>query len=276
MAASDSNHTALKRALMGLGVAAALVVVVLLWSRCATPSTLYSGSVTVDPQQLLGPTNAVAAAERALLEWAPGSEPQLVEVAWRRSGHSMRVAADVDGSIVQVLVEDHGPNGWVVPHPPRPTEGLAPSSWWPLDDPPSAAATDGPLADRGRVPRRLAYGWRYLTVDLHRVPPAGARYLLPGLADHRRRPRVRSGAWHRPGGVGRHDRVRSGHARHCHRPHLAGAPGGRSGRHRPVDDHRSKPMARQLPKRRSGYDGCSRRSTLAVRRLGGHQRWSCG
>ncbi|MXX52494.1 MAG: hypothetical protein F4Z35_00605 [Dehalococcoidia bacterium] len=143
MAASDSKHTALKRSLMGLGVTAALVVVVLLWSRCATPSTLYSGSVTVDPQQLLGPTNAVAAAERALQEWAPGSDPQLVEVAWRRSGRSMRVTADVDGSIVQVLVEDHGPNGWVVPHPPRPTEGLAASSWWPLDDPPSAAATDG-------------------------------------------------------------------------------------------------------------------------------------
>ena len=143
MAASDSKNTALKRSLLGLGVAVGLVVVVLAFSRCSTPSTLYSGTVTVDPQQLLGPLNAVAAARRALQEWAPGSEPQLVETVWRRSGQSMRVVAVVDGATVEVLVEDHGPNGWVVPHPPRPAEASAASSWWPLDDPPSATATDG-------------------------------------------------------------------------------------------------------------------------------------
>ena len=141
--ASDGKRTALRRALVALGVAVGLVVVVVAFSRCATPSTLYSGSVEVDPNQLLGPTNATAAAYRALSDWAPDSEPVLVEAVWRdRSATSMRVVALVDGSAVQVLVEQT-PNGWVVPHPPRPAELPPSSSWWPLDDPPSAAATDG-------------------------------------------------------------------------------------------------------------------------------------
>ena len=142
MAASDSKHTALKRALLGVGVSAGIAVAVLLFSRCATPSTLYSGTVTVDPHQLLGPVNAAAAGMRALEEWAPDTEISLVEAVWRAEGRSMRVVAVVDGSTVQVLVEDQGPNGWVAPYPPRPAEGRAPSSWWPLEDPPSAAATD--------------------------------------------------------------------------------------------------------------------------------------
>ena len=139
---SGGEHTALKRALAALGAVVALVVCVLAFARCSTPSTLHTGPVTVDPAQLLGPANATAAAMRAIEEWAPGTGPELVEAAWRGAGSdSMRVVALVEGAAVQVVVE-HGANGWVVPHPPRPAELLSASSWWPLDDPPAANATD--------------------------------------------------------------------------------------------------------------------------------------
>ena len=95
---SGGEHTALKRALAALGAVVALVVCVLAFARCSTPSTLHTGPVTVDPAQLLGPANATAAAMRAIEEWAPGTDPELVEAAWRGAGSdSMRVVALVEG-----------------------------------------------------------------------------------------------------------------------------------------------------------------------------------
>ena len=185
MAASDSKNKALKRSLLGLGVVIGLIVVVLAFSRCSTPSTLYAGTVTVDPQQLLGPVNAVAAAQRALQEWAPGSEPQLVEAAWRRSGQSMRVVAIVDGATVQG--PRRGPRaerlGGTSSSPP--CRGAGAVVVVASGRPPVSYRNRRPLADRGGLLGRLAQRRGHLPLGGHRLPPPSARHPLPGLPDHR-------------------------------------------------------------------------------------------
>lgn len=115
----DSDR--LRKALTWAGIAVSLTVLVLVFARCATPSTLS----VVDPSAPPGGTdaiNAVAAGTAAVSRW--GGEPsELVSLTWL-SPDSALLTARVAGQIVQVTSNRTDDDRWEVFDHPKPVAAV--------------------------------------------------------------------------------------------------------------------------------------------------------
>lgn len=165
----SSDHSKFRKTAVWLGIAAAVMLLVMLAARCSAPSTINTGPAGNDTDNV----NAAAAGIAALTEWA-GQPAQLLRLRWLAGGQAV-ITAQVGGETVSIPAVP-GPGGtWNTPYPPRPAPPATRADWEPLPSPPPAAGED----ERWTTATGFLEAWltgqptdRWTNVNYTPTPPA--------------------------------------------------------------------------------------------------------
>ncbi len=132
-----SDHSKLRKTGVWLGIAAAVMLLIMLAARCSAPSTINTGGPAgADIDNI----NAAAAGVAALTDWA--SQPAQMLSLRRLAGGQAVITARVGGETVSIPVVP-GPEGtWNAPYPPRPAAPGEGNGRETLSAPPAAAEED--------------------------------------------------------------------------------------------------------------------------------------
>lgn len=111
----SSDNSKLRKTAVWLGIAAAVMLLIMLAARCSAPSVINTG----DPAGAdTGNVNAAAAGIAALTEWA-GEPAQLLSLRWLAGGQAV-ITGRVGAETVSIPVVPGGRGTWNAPYPPRP------------------------------------------------------------------------------------------------------------------------------------------------------------